>query len=244
MKTITHLLATLGFAMAAHAGTPAENMAAKVRSALGGDAALNAVKSVRFEITAKDGDDKPLGVLITEYKAPMKLREIDYTRQPLELVYAIDGREGHRVIRRLDNGNRRVEIMTAAEVDARRDFANANLHFMAAPSPERGSLSLDTKPVSIDGIECAVLAFQYKSGFTLRRFIDPATSRLVASRIDFSGKPGELMVNRGEQKVAGITYPKEIEIRDASGKTQRKLSIAKIEVNPELADAAFTTPLF
>lgn len=243
MKHFLFPLAALCATMAAHAANPTDTVVAKARTALGGESALNAVKCLRFELSATDANGKPAGAIISEYKAPMKLREIDYTAAGFESVNAIDGREGHRTLRRLDTGERRLEIMTAGEVDARRDFACANLYLLAVPAPGRGEVTLGA-PTKIDGVECSELAYKYKSGVTLHRFIDNASGRLVATRIDFGTKRGDLMINKGEQKVAGISYPKEIILRDDAGKTVRTLTINKIEVNGDLDDSAFQTPLF
>lgn len=243
MKQPLFTLAVLCVAMAARAATPAETLVTKARAALGGEAALNAVHALRFEVSAADAEGKSLGVIISEYKEPMKLREIDYTHEATEIVSAIDGAEGHRVMRRLDSGARRMEIMPTSEVDARRDFALSNLHLMAVPSPARGVV--ETEPGrEIDGVKCDTLAYKYHSGIVLRRFVEAGTGRLVATRVDFNGKAGDLMVNKGEQIVSGIRFPKEIVILNAEGKTLRKLAISKIEVNPALDDKSFATPLF
>lgn len=243
MKSILLTAATLCVAIIAQAATPAEALVAKARTALGDETALSSVKSLRIEMSAADKDGKALGSVISEYKAPMKQREIDYTFTNMEVITAIDGREGHRVIHRLDNNARQLQILPAEEVNARRDFATANLCLLAVPNAERGAIAINGEE-TVDGVACEALEYKYKSGITLRRLVDKATGKLVATRINQGGKTGDLMVNIGEQKVAGIAYPKSIVIRDKDGKTLRTLTVNKVEVNPELADSAFVTPLF
>lgn len=243
MKSILLTAATLSVALIAQAATPAETLVAKARGALGEETALSSVKSLRIELSAADGNGKTLGSVITEYKAPMKQREIDYTFDKMEVITAIDGREGHRILHRLDNNARQLQILPAEEVNARRDFVTAYLYLLAIPNSERGSVAINGSE-TIDGVACDALDYTYKSGITLSRLVDKATGKLVATRINQGAKTGDLMVNVGEQKVAGITYPKSIVIRDKDGKTLRTLTVSKVEVNPEIADAGFVTPLF
>lgn len=243
MKSLLVTSAALCVALISQAATPVETLVAKARATLGEESALSAVKTLRLELSAVDGDGKPLGSVITEYKAPMKQREIDYTFPKLEVITAIDGREGHRIIHRLDTNARQLQILTAEEVNARRDFAAANLYLLAIPSAERGAVSINGTE-TVDGISCTRLDYKYKSGITVRRLVDAATGRLVATRINQGDKTGDIMVNLGEQKVAGIAYPKSIVIRDDAGKTLRTLTVGKIEVNAEIPDAGFITPLF
>ena len=243
MKKTLFCVAALCAATLVQAAPSATGLIAKARAALGDEKSLTAVRTLHIEMSAADGEGKPLGSLISEYKAPMKQRELDYTQDKLEILTAIDGNEGHRLLRNMADGRRQLIILPAEEVNARRDFACANLYLLAEPSAERGSVSV-AKDETIDGKTCAVLDYAYKSGITLRRYIDAATGRLVASRIDQKNKPGELMLNEGEQTVSGIKYPKLIVIRDAAGKTLRRLTLTKIEVNGDIADSSFVTPLY
>ncbi len=242
MKSLIITSAALCAALISQAATPAETLATKARAALGDEASLSAVKALRIELSAADTEGKTLGTVISEYKAPMKQREIDYTFPKLEVITAIDGREGHRVIHRLDMNERKLHILPSEEVNARRDFVTANLYLLATPNAERGSVAINGTE-TVDGVACDALDYQYKSGITVRRLLEKSTGRLVATRINQRGKTGDLMVNVGEQKVAGINYPKTIVIRDESGKILRTLTVNKVEVNPEIPDNGFVTPL-
>jgi hypothetical protein len=243
MKSLLITTAALFAALISHAATPVDDLVAKARAALGDETALSSVKSLRIEMSAADGEGKALGSVISEYKAPMKQREIDYTFANLEVITAIDGREGHRVLHRLDNNARQLQILPSEEVNARRDFVTSNLYLLATPNAERGSVAINGTE-TIDGVACEALDYKYKSGITVRRLVNKATGKLVGTRINQNAKTGDLMVNVGEQKIAGIAYPKSIVIRDKDGKTLRTLTVNKVEVNPEIADSGFITPLF
>lgn len=238
MKSIFLTAAVLCAATLAQAAAPAETLVAKARAALGGETALNAVKSLRIEMSVADAEGKSLGAMINEYKSPLKQRELNYTEKNLELVSASDGREGYKTFRRLDNNASQMQVIPYEENEARRDITASNLNLLAVPDPERGTLAAG-EDATIEGAACATLDYKYRSGVLIRRYIDKATGRLAATRL---GDKGPLMINIGEQKVSGIIFPKSIVIRDDKGKTLRTLTLAKIEVNAPLDDATFAMP--
>lgn len=242
MKSIFLTTAAMCAALISQAATPAETLVTKARTALGGETALNAVRSLRIEMSVVDADGKALGALVSEYKAPYSQRELNYTEKNIENISAINGREGFRILRRLDNNASQIQVIPYEELNARRDFTAANLHLLAVPSTERGSVEL-APDETIDGVACATLDYSYASGVIIRRYVDKATGRLVATRINNKGGVvGNLMLNVGEQKISEINFPKSIVIRDDKGKTQRTLNVTKVEVNPSIDDAAFAMP--
>ena len=243
MKLLFLPLSILCVAPGILAASPVDALVSKARAVLGDEASLTSVRSLRVELSVAGTDGKTLGMLIDEYKAPMKERELDYTQPDMEVVTAIDGTEGHRVVRRMSDGARRLQILPAQEVNARRDLAAANLYLLAIPSAERGGASV-APDETCEGVACTPVDYRYKSGLSLRRFIDKASGRLVATRVDMNGKIGELMVNAGEQKISGITFPKAILIKDSAGKLLRTITVAKVEVNPEIDDSRFVTPIY
>lgn len=242
MKSLFLTTAALCAALISQAATPAEALITKARTALGGETALNAVQSLRIEMSVVDADGKALGALVSEYKAPCSQRELNYTEKNIENISAINGREGFRTLRRLDNNASQIQIIPYEELNARRDFTAANLRLLAIPSAERGSVAL-APDETIDRSACATLDYSYASGVIIRRYVDKSTGRLVATRLNSKGGVvGNLMLNVGTQKVAGINFPKSIVIRDDKGKTQRTLNLTKVEVNPAIDDASFAMP--
>ena len=228
---------------------PVAQVVAKARAAAGKDADLNAVKALRYNFKIADKDGKALGPLVSEYRAPVCQRDIDYTMKDqdgkdLEVVTAIDGLEGHRAVSIIGVPGRRILVMPSAEVNLRRDFAAANLTFFTPPPADRCTV-VTAPDEKIDGIDCEVLDYKYTSGVTLRRYIAKADGKFVGNRVNSGDKSGDLMLNIGEQRVAGVIFPKSIRIVDHAGNPVRTLTLEKVEVNPtDIPDKAFATPLY
>lgn len=220
----------------------------KARHAAGEESTLNSVKSLRYAYKVLDKDGKELGLNTMEYKAPLGQRETDTTKRDadgakLEVTVAIDGREGYRLIRRPDNGGRRLIIMPSAEVNIRRDSVRENLTFFTVPAADRCEVKVGPDE-TIDGTACDTLEYHYKTGQLLRQYIAKDSGRYAGYRLGSQADRGLLVVNKTETKTSGIAVPDTIEIRDDKNAVLATLKMAKFELNPEIPDSAFTTPLY
>ena len=249
MKPLVFAVFASCFAATTLSAETAADIIAKARAASGTEAALNAVRSLRYAMKLSDAEGKYVGAIVQEFKRPLKQRETNYAMKDkdgngLEIVSASDGVEGFTIIRRPDNGFRKLLIMKADDVNSGRDLALANLEFFTPPPADRGTLVV-APDEKIDGVECFALDYQYKTGKTLRRYIEKTTGRFVANRVYDQGRSENLMINKTYTNVAGISFPDRIDVVDNAGKLMRILKMEKIEVNPtDIRDSFFATPLY
>lgn len=242
-------LAALCTSMSATAATVPE-LVTKVRAALGTESGLNAVKSLRYTYRMADKDGKETGLYVSEYLAPMCHRDIDYTMKDrdgraLEIIVSINGAEGYRRINAMGTDLHNLSILTAGDVDLLRDYASDNLTFFAPPSPARGTV-VTAPDETVEGVDCHVLAYKYRTGLTLRYYFAKSDNRVVASRAERpNGVREGLQVHVGEQRVAGIVFPKAVRILDTEGKPLKTMTVEKVEVNPaDITAKTFATPLY
>jgi hypothetical protein len=252
--TLKRILLLCGVSLAAALPATAQNadqIIAKARAYLGGDAALSAVTSVHFSGAiepekAAPGAPQPakVGVDII-FQKPYQQRIVVAGGDSIKTT-AIDGYTAWQRVQDARNPNRLSFIMLGAE-QIKRLRANTweNLNFFKDIGRRGGSVEV-VGPATVDGRPAVKLAFRHDAAIVFFRYFDPETGRLLLTETEQGGsvrEEGEIMVN-------GLRFPqKAVEVAkgvDAKGQpVERKTVIVfdKITVNETFPSSDFETPL-
>jgi hypothetical protein len=212
----------------------ADAIIARARAYLGTEAALDSVKSLRFSGTIAEGAETR-GTIVITLKKPFQQR-IERTIGDEREVTALDEFDGWtRSVNLKDSEDWRLTLLTRDHI--RRLQANnvENLNFFKGAERRGGKVELRGN-ATIDGVDCARVAFVHGQGIEFVRYIDRATGRLVMTETENGGQIRE----RGEQIVAGIRFPKSLEstLEDRTV----VISFDSIEVNGDYPNSLFEVP--
>jgi hypothetical protein len=230
-------------AVSAFASEPA--IIAKARAYLGTDAALDAVKSVKFvgTVTTTDPADPtkktPASIEIIVQR-PDRQRVVAKSERGVETT-AVDGYEGwQRFQDATDPKVQRVVVLKPDAVKRLRAQAWENLSFYRGIERQGGQVE-DRGDQTIDGIACRKVAFIHAPNIIFVRYFDAATGRLVQTDTDDGGTTKE----SGEQVVNGIRFPKAMSmtVKGPKGESQLvNISLDSVTVNETFPAAVFRMP--
>ena len=228
------LLAGVLVASAVHGSPDVDAVVARARAYLGSEKALDSVRSLRFSGTISEGNEKR-GTIVITLKRPYQQR-IERTIGDEREVTALDGFDAWSRIESLSNPDGWRLTMIPAD-DIRRLQANnaENLNFFKGAQSRGGTVEM-RGDATIDGVDCAKVAFVHGPGVEFVRYFDKATGRLVMTETERGGQIRE----RGEQVVAGIRFPTSLE--SAFNDRVVVISFEKIEVNGDYPDSLFAFP--
>lgn len=237
----------LGLTVAAlHAATPDE-VIAKARARLGGDAKLAALKSVHYIGTlstvdkASDGTEKPLSLKIEIiFQKPYRQRIVTTSDTRIETT-GLDGYEGWQSIEDPKDPKRKgYSLMNAAQIKRLRANTWENLAFFKGIEDRGGELK-DLGMATVDGVSCHKLAFIHEPDIIFYRYFDEATGRLVLSETEAGGTIRE----EGEKLVDGLHFPEKIitsnQLPDGSTRTVT-ITFSSVTVNENFDDSLFAVP--
>lgn len=207
----------------------------RAREFLGGDAALDAVLSLRFKghVTSADGKTHAIEIFARKPMQQLIIEESDDVR----VLTGLDDYDGWRKegpVSRPDSG--RIILMAAPEIRRLRASTWQVVYYYKDVAAVGGSITLDGEE-EIDGIACARVVFAHPGGVRFVRFFDKATGRLVLTRTD----DGAELRESGEIIVAGVHFPKELTTTAADQTT--RVVFDEIAVNETYDDARFKTPM-
>ena len=212
----------------------AEQMIEKARAFLGGDAALDAVKSLQFSGSIIEGTEKRGTIVITLQKSFQQ--RIERTVGDEREITALDGYDAWSRRENLkDPSDWRLQMIEADDI--RRLQANnaENLNFFRGAERYGGSVEY-TGSKAVDGIDCARLVFKHTPEIEFVRYFDKATGRLVMTETERGGEIRE----HGEQFVDGIRFPTSLE-STLDGKTVT-ITFEKVVVNAAYPESMFEFP--
>jgi hypothetical protein len=243
---IRHLVAALllgGTAIPA-AAQDAQGLIAKNLEARGGEAALSAIKSIRFEgKTIFPGDFE---VTYQETRAklgPDAADRVDMTVQGLDLVQAYDGQGGGWKINPFQ-GRKDPEKMSADEARALADGALIEGPLLA--SRHDGSRVVYLCREDFDGTLAYKLKVTQKEGDVLSYWLDPDTflEIKVEERRKLRGAEQTNETELGDyDKVAGVYFPMSVESWAQGQDNQRQRTIiASGQANVDVSPALFAEP--
>ena len=241
-----HVLPALlvGCAAVPAAAQDAQSLIAKNLEARGGEAALSAIKAIRFDgRTIFPGDFE---VTYKETRAdvgPQTADRVDLTVQGLDLVQAYDGRGGAWKINPFE-GRRDAEKMSADEARAMADSALIEGPLLAARHD--GSHVEYLGREDFDGTLAYKLRVTQKDGDQFTYWLDPDT--YLEIKVDETRKlRGAEQTTETElgdyEKVAGVYFPMSVESwQQGQDKQRQRTVIATSEANPQVDSGFFAEP--
>jgi len=233
------LLLLLPLLVSAVSAITADEIVAKAREKIGGDARLDSVQSLEFfgEIESLDADNPTTGTVRMRFEKPFKQR-LDTTVGDVSSTVGVGDYEGFTQQVRISDGASNLNVMPAEQVARLRSNSAENLYFFKGTERLGGKVTLLGEEI-YNGRSAYRVKFEYPSGVGFERLFatddfDLLTTFPVGqSRLEF--------VEEGEQVVDGITFAKKVKTL-VNGELQRVVTFTEINVNPEFADDTFTFP--
>ncbi len=220
---------------------------AKARAYLGGDAALNALKSVHYlgqlesTITTADGESQTTRAEIEIIFAKPFYQRIAITQPEKDEVTALDSYEAwQRISNPADATQWRLTLLDPTQIRRLRANTWENLSFFAGIEKQGGKV-IDHGLVTRDGQEFHHLTFDHGYGILFHRFFDPSTGRLVVSETD----GGAVITEAGENIVEGIRFPGSVttqSTRPDGSSTTVSVEFTQVIVNETFPASLFRVP--
>lgn len=243
--------ATAGLAVAtAGRAQTADQIIAKARAYLGGEAALSAVQSVHFvgtmetqELTA-DGPKPARFAIEIIFQKPYQQR-ITKTSATIVEVTGLDDLEAWQRIQDVTNQSRwRLSLLAPELVKKLRANTWENLNFFKGIEQRGGRVEV-IGPATVEGVATIKAAFIHGPGIVFNRYFDLATGKLVLTETEQGGRikeEGEIMVN-------GLRFPRKVttttKVTDARNQVIDNAVIVtfdRITLNETFPDSYFDVP--
>ncbi len=246
-------LAMVGLAgVAVAAPTPtAGEIIAKARGYLGSEAALAAVKSIRFAGTMETEEPSAQGVRTVKspieiiFQKPYRQRIVLTTDTAIQTTGLDDYDGWQRVQERGQAGRWRLALLQADMIKKLRANTWENLNFYQGLEKRGGSVQV-VGPVTTDGIAAVKVVFVHEAGISFTRYFDAATGRLVLTETD----RGDRIREEGDMLVSGVRFPRKVisvaATTDAAGKpveSRTVITFDQITVNEAFPDNVFEVPM-
>lgn len=237
MKTrhLTVLATLIAFATAPLGAQTAEAWIAKARAFLGGDKALNAVKSVHFvgflELT--DGTKLPTDII---FQKPYQQRITVTGPQVIEAT-ALDGYDAWQ--KRTNPANPlqwQVTLLDATQVKRLRANTLENLSFYAIRDMPGCEVAVSGE-TTVDGRACVKLTFTHGPSIVFMRYFDKATGQLVKTETENGAEIRE----EGEMVIDGIRFPRRV-INKAPNGSVTAITFDQVKVNEQFPADTFAVP--
>lgn len=244
--TMRHVFAALLIGSAAIPATAqdAQSLVAKNLEARGGDAALSAIKSIRFQGRTIFPGDFELSYRETRARVgPEAASRLDLTLQGLDLVQAYDGHGGGWRINPFQ-GRKDAEKMSADEARALADSSLIEGPLLASRTD--GSRVEYLGRGDFEGTLAYKLRVTQKDGDQFTYWLDPDT--YLEIKIDETRKVrGAEQTSETElgdyEKVAGVYFPMSVDSWPQGQESQRQRTIiASGEANPQVDASYFAEP--
>jgi len=232
------LAAAAVFALPAAAQT-VDEIIAKSIEARGGEAKLRAVKSIRFtgKIEVGPGMIAPTTLVM---KRPGMVR-MEFTVQGVTGIQAYDGKEGWDVMP--FQGKKDAEPMASDDVKEMEDQADFDGPLMDYKA--KGNTVEFLGKEKVEGSDAYKLKVTKKNGNVETSFIDADTGLEVKSitKTKMRGNDVEIETTYSDfRNVDGLIWPFAIETGQVGSPQKQKISVDKVEINPEVSDAQFHMP--
>jgi hypothetical protein len=233
------LLAAVSLLAAVPSTSPAADndvaaVIAKAREYLGGDEALNAVRSLHFKgsVTAPSGQAHAIEIIA---RLPMQ-QLITETSDKVRVATGLDDYDGWRLEGPVDDPNAgRIMLLGPAEVRRMRASTWQVLYYYQNIEAVGGTITHEGEE-EIEGVQCAKLVFKHPGDITFTRFFDVATGRLVVTHVD----GGAMLRESGEITVGGVRFPKEL--ATVEQEETSRVVFDEIQVNEDFDKDVFQTP--
>ncbi len=218
---------------------------AQARAFIGAEAALSAVRSLRFVgtlVTANpvDASKQTRASVEIVFQKPAQQRITITYEKALEQT-ALDDYEAWQRQQDLSDASKwRQSLLSIDQVKRLRANTFENLAFFRGLE-QQGARIEDQGPVAIEGVACQKIAFIHAPNITFTRYFELATGRLRLTETEAGGSIRE----EGEMSVNAVRFPEKIITLTpiANGKSQTvTITFEKITVNETFPAAFFAVP--
>lgn len=237
MKRIRLTLSSL-FLFGFYAGAvvpDTEEVIAKAREYLGGDAAIDRIESIYYSGTYESNDGAS-GEMSIVFQKPMRQR-IEVNRGDLTEVSVLNELDGWRKVFDPDD-HRRWSIYFLEPARIRELQANTweNLNFFRNLERRRGKIENEGY-AEVDGQRAIKLVFRHPQNIHFTRYFDPETGRLIMTETHDGAEIREY----GEVIVDGVLFPERIVMKRADDLVN-EIRFSEIVINKQLDDSLFDVP--
>lgn len=236
MKTIATFVAISLLAPLVHASEPTtEEIIAKAREYLGGDAALDRITSISYEAEFTTREDVT-GTMRIIFQKPLQQR-VEILRGELGEITALNDFDGWRkVYSQSDGRDWSITLLDAPQIRELQANTFENLNFFQGIEQQHGRLE-NKGTVEVDGRDAVEISFRYPRGITFTRYFDVETGRLLMTRTHMGAELRET----GTILVDGVVFPETLTMaRD--GEVLNTIHFKKITLNEEFPESLFAIP--
>jgi hypothetical protein len=240
----------LGAAAAAGRAQTAEQIIAKARAYLGGDAALDAIHSVHFVGTMEAQEFTTDGPKPAKYRIEIIFQKpyeqlITKTSPTIIETTGLDDLEAWQRIQDVTDRRRWRLILLATDL-VKKLRANTweNLNFFKGIEQRGGHVEV-LGPATVEGVPAIKVAFIHEPGIVFNRFFDQATGKLLLTETDQGGRIKE----EGQIMVGGVRFPQKVttvsKITDPKGRIVDNpvvVSFDRITINENFPESLFEVP--
>lgn len=215
----------------------------KARAYVGADAALDAVKTLRFvgrlEVGGADSADGSADLEIL-FQKPDRQR-ITATNGTKSETTALDGYDAwQRVSDSSEPSAWQVTLLGPEQIKRLRANTFENLAFYRGIERQGGRVE-DLGLATVDGVPCRKLAFVHGPSIVFTRSFEVATGRLVLTETE----SGTQIREEGEIKAGGLRFPERIITTNplpGGGERIIRVTFSSVEVNPQVDASLFAVP--
>ncbi len=236
MRKICSFLALVLAAPFLHAQPSTEEIVAKARQYLGGDDALDSIRSIIYEadFSATDGS---AGTMKIMFQKPLQQR-VEIIREEMGEVSVLNDFDGWQKIYDLNDEARwSLTLLNPEKIKELQANTFENLHFFRGIESRRGWI--ENKGVTtIDGQQTVELTFNYPGGAVFRRFFDTENGRLLLTETT----NGSQIREEGKILVDGVVFPETLTL-SRDGEVLNRIHFKKIVLNEKIDSSEFEVPM-
>ncbi len=217
----------------------------RARAFLGTEAALTAVKSVRYTgtvvTTFSNEPAKPLREAVEIIAQKPDQQRVTATSDKTIEINGLDGYEGWQRVQDAANPKNWRQVIFKPDVLKRiRAQARENLMFFGGLERMGGRYE-DAGTVAVEGVTCQKIVFVHAPGIAFTRYFDAATGRLVQTETE----DGTVTREQGEVVANGVRFPKAMTITSKLPDGRSKVTVItfdSITVNENFPARLFAVP--
>lgn len=229
------LLALVVSAVAPLGAQTAEQWVGKARSFLGGNEALDAVRSIHFTGTLElsNGNKLPAEII---FQKPYQQKITVKGPNAIETT-ALDGYDGWQKRTNPENPTQwQITLLDAAQVKRLRANTLENLSFYSIAAMAGAVVQVAGDAV-VDGVPAVKLTFKHAEDIVFTRYFNKATGQLLKTETENGGEIRE----EGEMKVDGIRFPRRVLNKTAAGAVTA-ITFEQVRVNESFPPETFAVP--